>query len=331
MKRCRKQYGKQNSKNMGWGRSAKHAAKHALTCHVGGGKFGTVAAHSQRFNLSCDWMKAEFGITDLRKVTKENVISYAMHLKVLVLAGRITVATATNRISSCNVVFKILRADTKLHIDKIGKLLGIKRSYIRQLVPDGMDLSHVELLQKQLVETGLERVAAVAGLASACGMRLRECILADLPRLQREAREIGKINIQEGTKGGRRGAHAQRWITATDQVREAIEYAIRISPRSSRNLLASDEEYKDFLRGPIQKARRKLLGKSIKGFHELRAAYACRRYEQLTGYPAPVVMKRVFLSEKEKIEDHDARNIISLELGHNRIEITNSYLGSNSR
>ncbi|SFH75349.1 hypothetical protein SAMN05444062_11276 [Pseudomonas syringae] len=41
-------------------------------------------------------------------------------------------------------------------------------------------------------------------------MRLREAILADLPRLRREANEVGRINIQEGTKGGRAGAPGPR-------------------------------------------------------------------------------------------------------------------------
>lgn len=44
-------------------------------------------------------------------------------------------------------------------------------------------------------------------------MRLREAILADLPRLSREAEACDKINIQDGTKGGSAGASASRWIT----------------------------------------------------------------------------------------------------------------------
>ncbi len=123
-------------------------------------------------------------------------------------------------------------------------------------------------------------------------------------------------------------------LRCTSQIRvlkAAIEYAMTVSPKSSRNLLAFSEQYKTFLRGPIEKARREFLGISIKGFHELRAAYACRRYEQITGHPAPVILKRQLLSEKEKGEDEKARRIISHELGHNRIEITNSYLGSNSK
>jgi integrase len=323
-------YWKRSSKNMGFGRSAKHAAKNALRCNYGGGHFETVVAHSQRFNLFCDWMKTQLGETDLRYITQENLVNYGEHLKLLMVLGSISVNTATNRISSCNVIFKIMRGDTKICIVKIGKLLGKKRSYIRKSSPAGMLLSDVELLQQQLEHADLTRVSAIAGLTSACGMRLREAILADLPRLQREARNKGEINIQEGTKGGRRGAFAERWIPATDEVKAAINYAIKVSPKSSRNLLAPYEEYKTFLRGPIEKARREFLGKSIKGFHELRAAYACRRYEQLTGYPASVILKRGFLSNQEKDEDQKARKIISAELGHKRIEITNSYIGSNS-
>ena len=72
-------------------------------------------------------------------------------------------------------------------------------------------------------------------------MRLREAILADLPRLQRKAQQLGKINIQDGTKGGRsamkpefdmalflipvlKGAHAtrQRHIQQAERMHEAI-------------------------------------------------------------------------------------------------------------
>ena len=50
-------------------------------------------------------------------------------------------------------------------------------------------------------------------------MRLREAILADLPRLSREAEVFDKINIHDGIKGGRTGASASRWIAVDDYVR----------------------------------------------------------------------------------------------------------------
>lgn len=316
---------------MGRGRNPKYASRNKLEEHFAGGHFGTVTAHSQRFNLFCDWMKEHLGITDLHKTTAEHLMSYAAHVKHLMIDGEIAVSTATNRVSSCNVVFEIMRGDTRVRIDKISEVLGEKRSYIRRRAPKGMCLDEVAALQQQLVDVGYTRASAIVGLARASGMRLREAILADLPRLQREASSEGKINIQDGTKGGRRGAFAPRWIPATNAVKTAIDYAIAVSPRSSRNLLSPNEKYKDFLRREVNGARKKLHWRGIKGFHELRAAYACSRYEQLTGHPAPVILKHMRLSANDRIIDKKSRKIISLELGHDRIEITNSYLGSNTK
>ena len=78
-------------------------------------------------------------------------------------------------------------------------------------------------------------------LARATGMRLREAVLADLIRLNREANQLGRINIQEGTKGGRRGATASRWIEVDEHILEALCYAKQVTPYGSRNLIASTE------------------------------------------------------------------------------------------
>lgn len=156
-------------------------------------------------------------------------------------------------------------------------------------------------------------------------MRLREAILADLPRLQREIRQLGKINIQDGTKGGRSEASAPRWITVTDQVRDALDWASATSPNGSRNLLAPDESYKDFMQAVVRPARDILHEHGSKGFHELRAAYACERYEQLVGFPAPVNGGRVH--QEDRALDQRARKQISHELGYNRIDVVSAYIG----
>ena len=156
-------------------------------------------------------------------------------------------------------------------------------------------------------------------------MRLREAILADLPRLQREARQLGKINIQDGTKGGRSGASAPRWIAVTDQVRGALDRASEASPKGSRNLLTPDESYKDFLQTIVRPARDIMHEHGLKGFHELRAAYACERYEQLTGFSAPVNGGRG--QREDRALDQRARQQISHELGHNRIDVVSAYIG----
>jgi integrase len=183
----------------------------------------------------------------------------------------------------------------------------------------------IEQIAQALSEHGQQRVSAIVYLARETGMRLREVILADLPRLQREARQLGKINIQDGTKGGRSGASAPRWIAVTDQVRDALYRASEASPNGSRNLLTPDESYKVFLRAVVRPARDILHEHGLKGFHELRAAYACERYEQLTGFSAPVNGGRGH--REDRVLDRQARQQISHELGHNRIDVVSAYIG----
>jgi hypothetical protein len=62
-------------------------------------------------------------------------------------------------------------------------------------------------------------VAAIVLLTRATRIRPRDAILADLPRLLREAKHLGIINIQDGTKGGRSGASAPRWVVANEEVK----------------------------------------------------------------------------------------------------------------
>ncbi|VVN02076.1 hypothetical protein PS664_03357 [Pseudomonas fluorescens] len=169
------------------------------------------------------------------------------------------------------------------------------------------------------------RAAAIALLARATGMRLREAILADLPRLKREAEHYGKINIQDGTKGGRPGASAPRWITADDHIRDALRFADQVSPDGSRNLFAPNERYLDFLQGIVRPARDFIHKHELKGFHELRAAYACERYEQITHHPSPISSGN--WSRLDPLLDRQARSQISYELGHGRIDVVSAYIG----
>ena len=64
--------------------------------------------------------------------------------------------------------------------------------------------------------------------------------------------------------------------------------------------------------------------------HGLRHQYAQDRYFELTGWHSPVAggPSRKDLAPEQRDADRDARLIISHELGHERIGITNVYLGS---
>jgi hypothetical protein len=75
----------------------------------------------------------------------------------------------------------------------------------------------------------------------------------------------------------------------------------------------------------VRPARDILHEHGLKGFHELRAAYACERYEQLTGFPAPV--NGAGGHQKDRELDQRARQQISRELEHNRIDVVSAYIG----
>jgi hypothetical protein len=158
-------------------------------------------------------------------------------------------------------------------------------------------------------------------------MRLRECILADLPRLTKESAN-NRINIQDGCKGGRSGAFAPRWISVTDEILFALEYARKVSPEGSRNLLALNESYVSFLRKEVNPSRSIIKLHGVKGPHELRAAFACDRYKDLVGIAAPVFPRQ---EKPDRAVVRAARQIISRELGHERPEVTNSYIGSENK
>lgn len=72
-------------------------------------------------------------------------------------------------------------------------------------------------------------------------------------------------------------------------------------------------------------AREVLHEHGLKGFHELRAAYACDRYEHLTGQAAPIYGSLRYGVDRGL--DRQARRQIGLELGHNRVDVVSAYIG----
>jgi hypothetical protein len=273
------------------------------------------------------WCRSDEGprFNDARQIDRQTLLDYAEYLRQQVEQGELTIATAQNRLSSVNRTMAALRGDQYVKLLSPSKALGMRRTSVRRSVPQGQDREHVKRIVDVLCEHQQPRAAAIVQLARATGMRLREAILSDLPRLKNKAEQYGKINIQDGTKGGRSGASAPRWITVDDHIRDALRFADQVSPDGSRNLLAPNERYLDFLQGIVRPARDIIHKHDLKGFHELRAAYACERYEQITHRPAPINGGHCYQFDRSL--DQDARIQISYELGHNRIVVVVAYIG----
>lgn len=319
--------GKRDGRNFGYGRQLSYAGPQALKDMFGGGHYGTVKAHCDRWQAFVKWCRSDQGpgFNDARQIDRKVLTDYATYLRGLVGRGDLAVSTAQNRLSSVNRTMAALRGDQYVALTSPSKALGMKRTGIRQSVPQGQDREQVKQIVDALCSQHQLRAAAIVLLAQATGMRLREAILADLPRLNREANDLGKINIQDGTKGGRAGASAPRWIAMDEHIRGALKFAQRASPAGSRNLIALNESYLNILQQIIRPARDILHVHNLKGFHELRAAYACERYEQITQHPAPINGGQCYLADRNL--DREARRQISYELGHGRIDVVAAYIG----
>lgn len=319
--------GRRNGRNFGYGRQLSYAGPQALKDMFGGGHYGTVKAHCDRWQAFVKWCRSGQGpgINDARQIDRKVLADYAAYLRDVVRRGDLAVSTAQNRLSSVNRTMAALRGDQHVKLPSPSKALGMQRTGVRQSVPQGQDREQVKQIVDALCRDHQQRAAAIVLLARATGMRMREAILADLPRLSREANGLGRINIQDGTKGGRAGASAPRWITVDDHIRGALGFARQVSPAGSRNLIAPNERYLEVLQEFVRPARDILHGHNLKGFHDLRAAYACERYEQITQYPAPINGGQC--CQVDRNLDREARRQIIYELGHGRIDVVAAYIG----
>lgn len=122
------------------------------------------------------------------------------------------------------------------------------------------------------------------------------------------------------TKGGRERILP---ITTAEQ-RDVLHAAHRLAGTGS--LIPADKTF--IQQRHVYDGQCKAAG--LSHMHGLRHQYAQSRYETLTGRPppaagGPLVTK---LSPTQRIEDRLARQTISRELGHERIQITAIYLGS---
>ncbi|AUM01335.1 hypothetical protein B4966_15100 [Rhodocyclaceae bacterium] len=324
------------TRNFCFGKQIAWAGHQALRTYYGQGHFATVQAHFLRWRQFCDWLRDYYGIRDTGAIKSHHLDDYAEHLAQQVEEEVIAVTYAQNLLSSINTTLKALRGDGHIRIDSPSKRVG-RRSHIRRELPTGYDWDRFQSAVDALYDVDLPRAAAVAQLARSLGLRLREAVLGNIPRWLRERDERGEIDVREGTKGGR-GKEVARWVPVDGAGDCALENAdsTRRELGCGNNLLKPHETYDSFVNdGEIHRARVILHRHGIKGYHDLRAAWACDRYFDLADRHAPVVMQ---CSPPDELSEEEAEAVNTLkkelglelaqELGHNRLDVLAAYIGS---
>jgi hypothetical protein len=161
-----------------------------------------------------------------------------------------------------------------------------------------------------------ERGAAVVEVCRELGLRSKEASLLDARSALAQARSAGSVTIEDGTKGGqdRRFAVSERQISVLERAENA--------QGSDHALMPKNENWKSWQAGGLREIRETVKGVLGAGLHDLRAAYACEKYQQMTGHNAPCCG-----GGATPAQDKEARQIITEILGHHRIDVVAEYVG----
>lgn len=275
--------------------------------------FESVAANSDRFGLFAAFAKAK-GIGRMERIDEALVVEYGQTLAARVNAGTMKPAYAQNLVSAVNTVLTAATAGKWRSVSPTRSCLIPKRSNVRTRAPGGFDLSGFDTAIGLLDRHG----QAFTKMIRDFGLRTKEGALLDCARALREARAKQHITVVRGTKGGK-----SRIVKITSQRQvETLQAAAEVQG-SAKNLIPAGQSWAKFQSGAMRDIRETLQAQGIERLHDLRASYACARYEQVTGFLAPVFTQEI----PDRDLDLQARCQISLDLGHERIDVVNGYVG----
>lgn len=260
------------------------------------------------------------GVRRIEHVTRELVLDFGRELAVEVKRGDCAPGYAQRLVSGVNTILRLSGANWE-PVRPVADCQIPCRSHVRKSGPGGMDAGTISIVIAALRQSGLHRAAAVVILAWGFGLRSKEAALLDVVKALRQAAHDGQFDLVAGTKGGRRRVVRVRHTYQLQLLEQVAEIQ-----GGGRSVIPSELDWKRFRDDELLNARPVLKSHGVRHFHDLRAAYACRRYQELTGYAAPVILGKI----SDKSLDRAARLIISQELGHNRIEVSAAYVGGMS-
>lgn len=303
-------------RNFGFGRQLYWAGEQALrkTAEEDGGRYGWLHTTLYRWEKFCDFC-SEQGVVDARDITFELVEKYSATLL------RYSASTQQNYLSALNGTMVALAGPEWQPISP-SKVSGTRRRNVRAraLILARINIDEVAWEIDQSV--GLIYSFAVQ-VAFQFGLRRREALLFEFHVAKRQIRQSGYIDVIRGTKGGR-GRSVQRLIPVSNDGYQLVQQMCNHFPEHRCLLL--DGTYKSTSAKLSSEVLPILKQNGIRNFHELRAAYACRRYIEITGLEPPCNQP---INSPNIEVDRNARAVIALELGHSRIDILNAYVGSN--
>lgn len=278
--------------------------------------FSTAATQADRWARFSAWAK-KHGVGRMERVDGRLVRAYGRELSDQVKAGDLAPATAQNYVSAVNSVMSLATNGAWESVSPTKDCGIAQRSSVREDAPGALDRSaYARAIDTVRIDVG-DRAASVVELARELGLRSKEASLLDARSALAEARD-GSVTISDGTKGG---LTREVPITNESQV-QALERAAE-AQGDARAVMPPDATWQSWREGGLRDAREAVQAATGGGLHDLRAAYACDRYQALTGHAAPAAGGEIL----DRDTDQAARLAIAEELGHGRVEVAAEYLG----
>ncbi len=270
------------------------------------GGFSTQATRSRILDLIANQLR-ELGYRRMqpRSLKPKHVDALVAHWR----NQGISVGTLKNRLSALRWWAK--KVNKPSIIAKDNDVYGIgKRTYVaRESKAQNLD-------QKKVAEISDPHVRLSIRLQAAFGLRREESIKFN----PSYAMQGDYIRLKSSwTKGGR----ARTVPIRNDEQRQLLDEVKELAKGGS--LIPAQLNYVQ----QLHRYERQLRNVGLSRLHGLRHGYAQRRYRELTGWRAPVAGGPTSkdLTPEQFAPDHEARAMISNELGHARAEISAVYLG----
>lgn len=292
--------------------SAKHDLKHSilqLTKQNKDGGFKTQANRKERLLYAAEQLsEAGYKIQHIKQLKFK-------HVKSLVdrwLQENLSPGTIKNRMT-----------DLRWAMSKFNKAGVIPMDNLRFNIPNRQYVTNkdksISISEMDLLKITDENVKMSLILQREFGLRREESIKIKI----HQAVAGDQLNLQSSwCKGGRARSikiqYPEQW--------NAIAQVKTFLGESQRALIPDDKRYVD----QETSYRNQTSRASIHHAHGLRHAYAQRRYQDLTGRhcSAKGGLLKKEMTQEQLIIDEAARQIISGELGHERLDVVAVYIGS---
>ncbi|MCP4473219.1 MAG: integrase [Gammaproteobacteria bacterium] len=290
--------------------ATRHNLKHSIYSilkHNRDGSRATQASRKHRLLLMAEqWVNAGYQLNHVRQLK-------AKHIQYLVkrwTAEGLAISTIKNRMSDLRWLAEKLGQPSLVAV-KNRDLAIPKRPFNTQ-----QDKS-IYLSPEQLARIRDPYVKLSVLLQQAFGLRREESIKIQISR--------AVVNDYLELKGSWcKNGRPRRIPILTAQQREVIALCQTYIGTTNCALIPDDKTYYQ----QLKQYENTLAKAGIRRCHGLRHAYAQQRYQTLTGWPCPKkggLNQETLSTEQQKI-DRLARQRISKELGHKRIEIVENYI-----